>query len=100
MEYIRTARSLGAKDDHIHAQLTAAGWYTVDVQDALHLYQKLDIHLASVQERVLATKASGRKPEIEPPLPRSSGHSLIATFTSSFNKVRLECSFPISSENV
>jgi hypothetical protein len=66
MEYIRTARSLGAKDDHIHAQLTAAGWYTVDVQDALHLYQKLDIHLASVQERVLATKASGRKPEIEP----------------------------------
>lgn len=50
MEYIRTARSLGAQDDHIHAQLTKAGWYAVDVEDALHLYQKLDIHLASVQE--------------------------------------------------
>lgn len=49
MEYIRTARSLGAQDDHIHAQLTGAGWYAVDVEDALHLYQKLDIHLASAQ---------------------------------------------------
>lgn len=71
MEYIRTARSLGAQDDHIHAQLTKAGWYAVDVEDALHLYQKLDIHLASVQEPV--SRASAPRPASEPQPSRIGG---------------------------
>ena len=71
MEYIRTARSLGAQDDHIHAQLTGAGWYSVDVKDALHLYQKLDIHLASVEEP--APQATVPSPITEPQPSRMGG---------------------------
>ena len=41
LEYIRAAKGAGARDGEITQQLTEAGWYTVDVQDALHLYGKL-----------------------------------------------------------
>lgn len=41
LEYIRAAKVAGANDGEISQRLTEAGWYTVDVQDALHLYGKL-----------------------------------------------------------
>ncbi len=41
LEYIREAKNCGSLDEEISKRLTDAGWYTVDVQDALHLYRKL-----------------------------------------------------------
>jgi hypothetical protein len=41
LEYIRKAKDYGAPDDEISRRLRAAGWYQVDVQDALELYRKL-----------------------------------------------------------
>lgn len=41
LEYIRKAKDYGAPDEEIIRRLRAAGWYQVDVQDALELYRKL-----------------------------------------------------------
>ncbi len=41
LEYVRKAKGCGAPDDEITDRLMKAGWYRVDVQDALELYEKL-----------------------------------------------------------
>jgi len=41
LEYVRKAKDIGADDAQIIERLHAAGWYRVDIQDALHLYHKL-----------------------------------------------------------
>ena len=41
LEYIRTAKEHGANDADISQRLHTAGWYHVDVQDALQLYARL-----------------------------------------------------------
>lgn len=41
LEYIRSAKTCGASDIEITEQLHKAGWYRVDIQDALDLYRRL-----------------------------------------------------------
>jgi hypothetical protein len=41
LEYIRQAKQADASNEEIHQRLNAAGWYTVDIQDALTLYAQL-----------------------------------------------------------
>lgn len=41
MRYMHTAKCAGATDEQITTRLRDAGWYSVDVQDALTLYRKL-----------------------------------------------------------
>lgn len=41
LEYIRKAKEYGADDADISERLHAAGWYTVDIQDAMVLYRKI-----------------------------------------------------------
>lgn len=48
LEYIRKARGCGASDTDIAYRLQCAGWYSVDIQDALELHQKLVIPRTAV----------------------------------------------------
>jgi hypothetical protein len=41
LEYIRKCKDCGASDDEVAARLKQAGWYSVDVRDALDLYHRL-----------------------------------------------------------
>lgn len=41
LEYIRKAKESGANHADISARLCSAGWYKVDVNDALELYEKI-----------------------------------------------------------
>lgn len=41
LEYVRKAKSCGASDAEIAERLHKAGWYRVDVHDALTLYRKI-----------------------------------------------------------
>ncbi|HUO75853.1 MAG TPA: hypothetical protein VMU12_03000 [Candidatus Paceibacterota bacterium] len=41
LEYIRKAKGCNASDDDIVDRLVKSGWYRVDAQDALALYEKL-----------------------------------------------------------
>ena len=41
LEYIRKAKDCGASDKEIADRLHAAGWYRVDIQDALELYRTI-----------------------------------------------------------
>ncbi len=41
IEYIRSARQCGASNVEISKRLNTAGWYSVDIQDALALYERL-----------------------------------------------------------
>jgi hypothetical protein len=43
LEYIRKAKDCGASDADVADRLHKAGWYRVDVQDALELYPKLAV---------------------------------------------------------
>jgi len=46
LEYIRKAKDCGASDDEVAGRLQKAGWYRVDVQDALELYRRLTANTA------------------------------------------------------
>ena len=46
LEYIRKAKECGAPDDEIIDRLVKAGWYRVDAQDAMLLYEKLTAPVA------------------------------------------------------
>lgn len=41
LEYIRKAKACDASDADIAERLNKAGWYKVDVQDALELYHRI-----------------------------------------------------------
>lgn len=41
IEYIRKAKECGAQDAEVSERLLKAGWYRVDIDDALDLYRKL-----------------------------------------------------------
>lgn len=41
LEYVRKAKEGGASHADISARLCSAGWYNVDVHDALELYEKI-----------------------------------------------------------
>ncbi|HXK36003.1 MAG TPA: hypothetical protein VJ553_00270 [Candidatus Paceibacterota bacterium] len=79
LEYIREAKVAGASDQDIRAQLTGVGWYTVDVQDALHLYGKL----SSVEQR--PSSVSLPKPSLSERLvPRRYDPHLVAVASVAF----------------
>jgi len=59
LEYIRAAKDCGASDVEITNRLHKAGWYRVDIQDALELYRKLTAN----------TSNGDYVPAIEPPKP-------------------------------
>jgi len=46
LEYIRKAKDCGASDEEVTQRLRAAGWYQVDVKDALELYRRLTANTA------------------------------------------------------
>jgi len=79
LEYVRRAKGLGASDQEIAERLHGAGWYHVDVQDALELYGK-------IVEPVLATTASfNSEPALTRRLaPRSYDPHIIAVAAVSF----------------
>ncbi len=62
LEYIRTAKDYGTSDDEISRRLTRAGWYTIDVQDAIELYRRLTAN----------TVLSSYAPQDAPPAPTMS----------------------------
>jgi hypothetical protein len=41
LEYIRKAKTCGATHQEISERLHTAGWYRVDIQDGLELYERL-----------------------------------------------------------
>lgn len=43
LEYIHAAKELGAEDAQIIARLASAGWYHVDIQDAIGLHRKMTV---------------------------------------------------------
>ncbi len=47
LEYIRKAKDSGASDTDIVQRLHGAGWYKVDIQDALDLYARLTSNTTS-----------------------------------------------------
>jgi hypothetical protein len=59
LEYIRSAKDIGASDVEITERLKKAGWYSIDVADALDLYRRLTAH----------TNGSAYTPAIDPPKP-------------------------------
>jgi|GEM_PF-5570993 len=59
LEYIRTAKDIGTSDDEIATRLTKAGWYKIDVQDALELHRRLTSN----------TVLGAYSPQQEPPAP-------------------------------
>lgn len=62
LEYIRAAKDCGASDVEITGRLVKAGWYKVDVQDALELYRKLTAN----------TVHGDYTPQCDPPKPSLS----------------------------
>jgi len=46
LEYVHRAREIGASDQEITDRLHSAGWYRVDIQDALELHGKITQPLA------------------------------------------------------
>ena len=45
LEYVRRAKDFGASDVEIGDRLRHAGWYRVDIDDALALYRRLTVPL-------------------------------------------------------
>jgi hypothetical protein len=54
LEYIRTAKDRGATDQEVAERLGKAGWYRVDIDDAVHLHaQLMAVPVASLPERAV-----------------------------------------------
>ena len=81
LEYIRTAKDCGADDTQIADRLHAAGWYRVDIQDALQLYHRLTNPSSDPSSQTPATP----KPSIADRIaPHSYDPHLIAVAALSF----------------
>lgn len=55
LEYIRAAKDRGVSDVDITMRLHAAGWYKVDIHDALELYARLNTKSADTAAGVTPT---------------------------------------------
>jgi hypothetical protein len=62
LEYIRCAKDCGTSDVEIINRLHKAGWYKVDIEDALDLYRRLTAN----------TTSEACAPEQKPPAPSIS----------------------------
>lgn len=82
LEYIRKAKGSGANDADITERLHKAGWYKVDIQDAMELYRKItEPKETAIREPVPVTP----RPSIaERIAPRSYDSHLIAVAAMSF----------------
>lgn len=82
LEYIRKAKDCGASDTDIGNRLGAAGWYEVDIHDALELYRKLT---TVAEHATCAPKPETPKPTLADRIvPRSYDPHLIAVAAVSF----------------
>jgi uncharacterized protein Smg (DUF494 family) len=82
LEYIRKAKDLGGDDADIMQKLLTAGWYRVDVQDAMELYTKLTTaHAGAPHQPLPQAPAPGVFERIAP---RSYDPHIIAVATLSF----------------
>lgn len=82
LEYIRKAKDFGASDEEISRRLKAAGWYQVDVQDALDLYRKLTVQAPAV--RSVSAPAAPAPTLFERLIPRHYDPHLVAIAVFSF----------------
>ena len=83
LEYIRKAKDCGASDEEVASRLRKAGWYQVDVQDALELYHRLT---ANTAKEDCAPAANVPKPSLaERMVPRHYDPHLIAVASLSFS---------------
>lgn len=81
LEYIRKAKGCGASDADVAQRLGAAGWYKVDIQDAMELYRKI----AEPQPGVCDPTPTAPRPSIaERIAPRSYDSHIIAVAGASF----------------
>jgi hypothetical protein len=81
LEYIRAAKALGAGDQQITDRLRAAGWYQVDIADALDLFMRMTTR---VQGPVAGQPDVPRPSVLERLVPRSYDSHLIAVAAFSF----------------
>jgi hypothetical protein len=82
LEFIRAAKDCGASDVDITERLQKAGWYRVDVQDALELYRRLT---ANTTNGAYTPACEAPKPSIlERVAPRHYDVHMIAIATVSF----------------
>ncbi len=82
LEFIRKAKGCGANDADISERLHKAGWYKVDIQDAMELYRRI----ATPKETVTceSTPVAPRPSMAERIAPRSYDSHLIAVAALSF----------------
>jgi len=82
LEFIRKAKGCGASDTDIAERLHKAGWYKVDIQDAMELYQK--ISAPKTNATCEPTPTPPRPSVAERIAPRSYDAHLIAIAAVSF----------------
>lgn len=82
LEFIRKAKGCGANDADIAERLHKAGWYKVDIQDAMELYRKI----TEPRETAVCepTPVTPRPSVAERIAPRSYDPHLIAVAAVSF----------------
>ena len=80
LEYIRQAKESGLADQEIRANLTGAGWYTVDVQDAFQLYGTL----SSVEQRPVVVAEPAKASFLGRLMPRRYDPRLVAVASIAF----------------
>jgi len=82
LEFIRKAKGCGASDTDIAERLHKAGWYKVDIQDAMELYRKI----TAPKETIICepTPLAPRPSVAERIAPRSYDSHLIAVAAVSF----------------
>lgn len=81
LEYIRKAKGCGASDADISERLNKAGWYKVDIQDAMDLYRKI----TEPQQVACEPAPAAPRPSVsERIVPRSYDPNLIAVAGISF----------------
>ncbi len=78
LEYIRRAKDCGADDNQITDRLQLAGWYKVDVEDAIELYHKLTKHSQGAGENVCRDLPIPKPTMAERIVPRSYDPHIIA----------------------
>lgn len=82
LEYIRAAKDCGASDMEVAERLHRAGWYRIDVQDALELYRRLTANTTQS-----AYEPSGNPPRpslLERVAPRHYSSQLVAVAAVAF----------------
>ena len=85
LEYIRRARECGADDAQITGRLHSAGWYRVDIEDALELYHKLTDRPKSPEPAVCQDAPAAPKPNVaERLIPRTYDPHIISVAAASF----------------